>query len=158
MLPHLLFVHTWLRWAVLLAGGLFCLRVFARWRGAAEWDRSDELWTAGFGAIFTSQILVGILVYVQSPIPEAAFAMGALFLKNRVVRFYTIEHITTMVGAWLIFVIGAQLTYRGEREERPRRMVYLMIAVLVLVFLAIPWPGLLHGRPLYRTLTSVTSG
>lgn len=156
MFSPLLFVHSWVRWLVLLAGVALGGRVLVAWRRGREWNRSDSVWTVIFGVVFTVQILVGILLYMVSPLPQASFALGALFVKNRVLRFYTIEHITTMVGAWLLFLNSGFVILRGPPEGRPRRMGILLLVVLGLVLAAIPWPGLLHGRPLHRPVTLLT--
>jgi hypothetical protein len=158
MLPHLLFVHSWVRWLVVLNGIALGARLVAGWRSGRVWIDRDRAWTLAFAAVFSLQILVGILLYLVSPLPQAAFDMGALFLKNRVIRFYTIEHITMMVSAWFVFVAGGFAVHRGATERRMRRMGILVLVVMAMILASIPWPGLSHGRPLYRTWSSVHPG
>jgi hypothetical protein len=155
-----LFAHSYLRWAVVLAAGAMGVRSFVAWRRAAEWTPSHEGWHKTLLSLTDTQFTLGALLYVWlSPISAAFFADFRHAVHDHGLRFFGLEHAAMMVLAVAALHIG-----RGRSKTAPSaRLRHGRVWVSCLVFLglagsSIPWPGLRHGRPLFRTeLSGVTS-
>ena len=148
-----LFVHSYVRWALVLAAVVTGLRSFvASGRGAA-WGPSYERWHKALLSLADAQFTLGTLLYLLlSPISSAFFADFRHGVHDRVLRFFGLEHAVMMVLAVAVLHIG-----RGASKSAPsarlrhRRVWVSCLAFLALAGSSIPWPGLLHGRPLFRT-------
>lgn len=146
-----LIVHSWLRWVVLLLGLLLCVRSFAGARAGATWQPGHERLCKGFLHTLNLQFVLGVLLlFVLSPITGAAFADMGAAMKQPVLRFFAVEHTVTMFLAIGVAHVGRARARRAEGSARLRTTFRFQLAWLLLTFLAIPWPWLDVGRPLFR--------
>jgi hypothetical protein len=135
MYTTILVLHSWLRWLALGAGLAATISV-ARDKTAPPSDR--------LGTILIStldlQLLLGLALY---------FAVSPTM--DPIARFWAVEHITTMFGAVIAGHVGRVLA-RKTADPNSRRMKLLICygIATVLMFLAVPWPGMRAGRPLFR--------
>jgi hypothetical protein len=72
-------------------------------------------------------------------------------MRDPVARFWAVEHITLMLAAVVVAHIGRVLVRKAATpaKKRTRMMVCYAIATLAML-VAIPWPGMRAGRPLFR--------
>jgi hypothetical protein len=71
----------------------------------------------------------------------------AELMKDKVLRFWAVEHITSMLLAIILITIG-HIKYK--KGGAPRTTLILYIIALLLIFSAIPWPYRADiARPLY---------
>jgi hypothetical protein len=150
-----LFIHSWLRW-VLLAFGLWLLVVGARgMRSGQPWGPSQDRVHVRFLAVLDTQLLLGLSLYFfLSPLSTAAMHDFGAAMKNPPLRFFGVEHIVTMLIAVAVAHIGRVRSKRKSGPARYRSTFVTQIAWLVLTLLAIPWPMLDIGRPLFRMFGS----
>jgi len=148
-----LFAHSYVRWAVLLAAGFMGVLSFVAWRKGAEWSPTHERWHKVLLSLADTQFTLGALLYVWlSPISAAFFADFRNSVHDHVLRFFGLEHVAMMVFAVAALHIG-----RGRSKAAPtpklrhRRVWVSCLLFLSLAGSSIPWPGLRHGRPLFRT-------
>ena len=148
-----LFAHSYVRWALVLAAVGTGLRSFVASGRGAPWGPSYERWHKILLSLADTQFTLGALLYVWlSPISSAFFADFRHGVHDRVLRFFGLEHAVMMVLAVAVLHIG-----RGSSKSAPsaklrhRRVWVSCFAFLALAGSSIPWPGLLHGRPLFRT-------
>ena len=135
-----LLVHSWVRWAVILAGIAAVLSSGPR--SAARGARAG-LW---FTILLDVQFLIGLALYLFiSPNTTAAFRDMGAAMHVAATRFFLVEHPFAMIVAIVLAHIGR---VRAERRGRSPRMLYA--ASLVILLVAQPWPGLPFGRPLFR--------
>lgn len=146
-----LFVHSWLRYAV-LALGLWLLLAAARGlRGESAWSKGDERAHVAFLGLLDTQLLLGLSLYfLLSPISAAAMADFGAAMKNPHLRFFGVEHITTMLLAVIVAHVGRVRSKRKQGPARYRSSLITQSIWLVLTLAAIPWPGLDIARPLFR--------
>jgi cytochrome c553 len=147
-----LFVHSWLRWVVLLAAiwSLFgSARAVAQRRAVGV---EDERRFRVFVGLVDAQFTLGALLYLWlSPIVRSAFADLGVAMRSTPLRFFAIEHITAMFLAVASVHIAQVRARRVPTERRHRIMLKGSIAFLLLALVGIPWPGLKQARPLART-------
>ena len=146
-----LFLHSWLRWAFLVAAVVLLVRSFGAARSGRAWDPKDERWHTATIGLLDLQFLLGILLYVGlSPISRAFFS-SPLRMKDSTLRFFGVEHLILMVAAVAVFHIGRARSKNAEPARRHKSAWTWSLGGLVLILAGIPWPFFPAGRPLFRS-------
>jgi hypothetical protein len=147
-----LFIHSWLRWLVLLLGFALIVVSVRGWRARADWSARDNRVNVLFLAALDTQVVLGLLLYfVLSPITSAAFPNMGAAMKDAQLRFFAVEHIFTMLIAVAVAHIGRVRARRKRGAGRYRTTLVMQLIWLVVTLAAIPWPGLDIARPLFRS-------
>ena len=152
-----LFAHSSLRWVVVLTSLFLCIRSFLAWRSKRNWEQADERLHVIAIASFDAQLTLGLLLYVfLSPLSWAFFADLPNTLKDPILRFFGMEHTIAMFVATAVIHLGRVRSRRAATTNLRHRYVWMTtLFALVIIAAALPWPGLRHGRPFLRGLTSV---
>ena len=93
-----------------------------------------------------------MLLYVAlSPFTAEAMRDFGAAMKNPGLRFFAVEHVTLMLGAVVLAHVGRVMARKAKTADakRMRLLMCFGLATLLMV-LAIPWPGMASGRPLFR--------
>jgi hypothetical protein len=154
MYSLLLFLHSWLRWVVLLTGIFAVARALSGMNGNRRWTAGDGRPGLWFMIGCDLQLLVGLALYlVFSPIVQAAFGNVAAAMRNPAYRFYLVEHSAAMVIAIALAHIGRVRTKKATTDAARFKSAAVFFGLALLIMLAvIPWPGMAAGRPLIRGL------
>lgn len=142
MYTPLLIIHSLLRWAILLAG---IWAVYRSWKGVSgktPFTGADNKAGLFFMIFFDLQLLVGLLLYfVSSPLVKTALSNMGAAMKDGVLRFYAVEHITLAVVAFILVHIGRAKVKKAKTDalKHKKGLIFFGI-VLVLVLLLTPWP------------------
>ena len=145
MYPFFLIVHSWLRWLALVAGILAAVQAYQTPadRPASEGGRGGLVFTICMDV----QMLVGLILYVfLSPFTSQAFHDFGAAMQNAGLRFWAVEHITTMVLA----VACAHAGSRQAKRAWYRRAAIVYAIAVVLMAIGMPWPARAAGRALFR--------
>lgn len=151
MYSAVLIIHSWLRWAALVAGVAATLNAI-RHRGDTSGRRRGHRWDWFFMLTLDLQALVGLILYFGfSPFTREAIANVELALRDSGLRFWTITHVATMVVALVAVRIGRVMAISEppSAARRNARVASFAIALAAMVA-GVPWPGLANGRPLFR--------
>lgn len=146
----LLFLHSLLRWAVL---GLALNALVRAYRGKSQglaYTSSDRKGALAFVATLHLTTVIGLTqFFATSPLIQAAFASPGAAMKTAALRFFLVEHPTTMLLAVVLATVGSARIKRGssDAQKHSRTLVFFGIA-LALIFIGIPWPFYPAGRPL----------
>ena len=147
-----LIAHSWLRWAVLVAGLFAVARAIAGATGRRSWTRVDERAGFWFVTLLDVQMLLGLILYlVLSPITRAAMQDFAAAMKSSGLRFWGVEHLFGMIVAVALVHMGRVRTRRltDSRARHKAAAISYTLGLLAILF-SIPWPGVPNGRPLLR--------
>ncbi|GIW21981.1 MAG: hypothetical protein KatS3mg068_0988 [Candidatus Sericytochromatia bacterium] len=141
MYPILLILHKLLMWAVI---ALFILNIFnfiSKKSSNKEWDNKDTMLSKIFMIIFDIQITIGLVLYfLFSPITKTALLAGKEMMKNSELRFYTVEHIFTMLIAIAIAHVGLiKLKNKEKSVDKYKTGIIFFIISFILVLSRIPW-------------------
>lgn len=148
MYSAVLLLHSWVRWLVLLAGLVALLRSVG---GSKPWTAADDRATLIFTIALDVQLLLGLLLYFAlSPTVSLAFQNMKVAMATTSIRFFVVEHAVGMVLAVVAAHIGrVRIRKAAPDARRTTAAIFVTVSVLLIV-LAMPWPGLPYGRPLLR--------
>jgi hypothetical protein len=94
-----------------------------------------------------------LLLYgVFSPVLQKAFADFGGAMKDGVLRYWAVEHMTMMVIAVAFAHIGAARVKKASSDVAKHRVAVIFFGLAILMIVAsIPWPGSgADPRPLFR--------
>lgn len=146
-------MHSLNRWVVLTFLVYSIYRAFIGYNQNKTFSKTDNAfrhWTATVAHI---QLMVGIILYTQSPIVKYFWTDTKTALRNSDLTFFGLIHIFLMLTAIVILTIGSALAKRKrtDKEKFKTMLVWFFIA-LIIIFIAIPWTfSPLSSRPNFRT-------
>ncbi len=151
MYTALLVIHSLLRWLVVIAGLLACVRSLSGWLGKRDWSPADARYGLIFMIAVDVQFLVGLVLYVfVSPITHAAFQNFGAAMHVNVLRFFAVEHTPFAVIALATVHIARVRARKVDGVARHRVAAIGFVFAMLIILAAIPWPFLPYGRPLLR--------
>ena len=151
MYPAVLTIHSWLRWATLLVGATATFNAFRHRADTAERARGQR-WDWVFMLALDLQVLFGLLLYFGlSPFTHEAMSNMGMALRDPGLRFWAFTHVATMIVALVAVRAGRVLAMGDATSPTRRNGRYICFGIAVVAMVAgVPWPGLAHGRPLFR--------
>ena len=151
MYTVVLSLHSWLRWVALLAGIAATCTALAD-RAPSVAPRRADLWGLALMVTLDVQMLLGLLLYfVLSPFTAEAMRDFGAAMRNPGLRFFAVEHLALMLAAVILAHVGRVLARKAPTPDAKRmRMAVCFGLATVVMLLAIPWPGMANGRPLFR--------
>ena len=144
-----LLLHSWIRWVALVAGAG---ATFAALGTDSTAVSRAERWGRIFMIALDMQMLFGLLLYgMLSPYTSAAMKDFGAAMRDPVLRFWAVEHLTMMLSAVILVHVGRVPARQAvdAQKKRTRLLVCFGVAFLLLL-LGMPWPGMVVGRPLFR--------
>ncbi|WP_232831882.1 hypothetical protein [Taibaiella helva] len=152
MYQALIFYHSIIRWLVLIALLYAVCRASRGYRSNRSFTPTDNAvrhWTATVAHI---QLVIGMLLYIRSPIVQYFWKHFDEAKKNPDTLFFGTIHILLMLTAIAIITAGSALTKRRPAGRGQfRTMLAWYSLALFIILLAIPWPfSPLAYRPYLR--------
>jgi len=152
MYQALIFLHSTLRWFVLLSLIFSIFRACKGYFNKADFSKTDNglrHWTATIAHI---QLMIGITLYTQSPVIKYFWNNFDEAAKSMEFLFFGLFHMVLMLIAIIILTIGSALAKRKPTDQQKFKVMLIYFSVaLFLIFLAIPWPfSPLAQRPFFR--------
>lgn len=141
-----------MRWLVVVSLLLSLYRAGKGYFANRPFTRFDHLvrhWTATIAHV---QLMIGMVLYFQSPLVKAFLQdvrSGSAVVE---LLFFGMIHSTLMLAAIVVVTIGSAMAKRKptDRLQFKTMLVWYSIAVII-ILVAIPWPfSPLVTRPLFR--------
>jgi hypothetical protein len=147
-----LLAHSWLRWAVILAGFIAVGRAIVGAAGRRNWTSIDDRVGFWFVTLLDVQILLGLILYFAlSPITRAAMHDFGAAMSSSGLRFWAVEHVFGMiVGAALVHTGRARTRKLIDSSARHKVTAISYALGLLAILFSVPWPSMPNGRPLLR--------
>lgn len=148
----LLFIHSIVRWLVLISLVYSIYRAFKGCFNQLKFSKVDNLtrhWTVTIAHV---QLVLGILLYTQSPIILHFWKNIQGAMENIESTFFSLIHTLSMLLAIVLLTIGSALTKRKsiDNDKFKTMFVYFLVALFI-ILIAIPWPfSPLANRPFIR--------
>lgn len=148
MYTGILDLHNLVRWLVLLAAAAALVNAYAGLFGRRAFARRDRT----LGTVFTSamdlQFLIGLILYLVSPLVQSALGDMSAAMQDPTRRFFAVEHASIMLLAVVLAHVGSVLARRAasDRGKFQQQAIWFSLSTLAVLF-AIPWwrpllPGL----------------
>jgi len=137
----LLILHSILRWAILLTGIWAFIRAWKGVNGKTPFTAADNKAGLFFSISFDIQFLIGLILYFISPLVKTARADMGAAMKDGVLRFFAVEHVTMALLALVLVHIGRSKVKKSPTDalKHKRALIFYGLALL-LILLLIPWP------------------
>lgn len=133
--------HSGLRWLLLIG---FISSIIVLYRASKKSTPSNKVKPyVLFTLIITHiQLILGLVLYFISP----KVVFQATSMKNSVLRFYLVEHISLMLIAIIIVTIGyVKWKKAAEGTAKMKQLFWYYTVALLLILLSIPWPFRIAG-------------
>ena len=142
MYEMLLRSHSGLRWIVLALVLGAIVRSASGLSSNRSYDSTDNKLSL-LSLIFAHiQLLLGFGLYFISPLVKVAMESGmGVAMKDAVLRFWLVEHLTGMLIGIALITIGriASKKATDDKAKFKKVVIYFSIGLLV-IFATIPWP------------------
>lgn len=141
MYQTLTFYHSIVRWLLLMALLTAIIRAYNGYRRHTAFSATDNKvrhWTATIAHI---QLVIGILLYSQSPVIRYFWKHTAAAMHSPDTSFFAWIHALLMLTAIVLITIGSSLAKRQQQDHRKFKtmLVWFGIALLIII-IAVPWP------------------
>lgn len=152
MYQALTFLHSTLRWLVLVSLIVSLYRAYSGYFRKAAFTKTDNAvrhWTA---TIAHTQLMVGMTLYFQSPIIKYFLNNFSTAKESFYLLFFGVIHSLLMLVAVIIITIGSSLAKRkATSPEKFKTMLIWYTLAMLIIFIAIPWPfSPFANRPYFR--------
>lgn len=135
----LLHTHNLLRWFVIVLGVLAVIKAAQGLNGQKPYDATRKF-TAMFMGSIHLQLLLGLLLLMNSPIVRAAMRDMEATMADAALRKVVIEHPTIMVIAAILVTIGSIVAKNAANDASKHRKALIFSGLtMALVLYGIPW-------------------
>ncbi len=150
MYNALLILHSFVRWLVVIAALAAVVKAFIGWLGKRSWTVTDDRLGLIFTIAMDIQVLIGVLLFIFSPLIHNALTSLSSALADNSLRFFTVVHELLMLAAVALAHVGRirARKARGDAGKFRTAAIFFSLSILV-VLVAIPWP-FDFSRPLLR--------
>ncbi len=134
----LVHTHSGMRWIVLILLLIAIVKAFSG-KGKGTYLKSDKMINLFAMISVHLQITLGLIVLFFGE--KNIFHEG--WMKDKVSRFFVMEHLTLMVIAMILITIGRKKAEKKQLPADKHKTIAIWYTItLVLILAAIPWPGL----------------
>lgn len=146
-----LVIHNLLRWAVLLFGVWTLINALTGVFSKRNYTANDNRSNLFFMISCDIQLLIGLILYFSNSWFDRLKDLGSN-MKDPYNRFFTIEHMSLMLIAWILVHVGrASVKRAGTDIAKHKRMLLFFGIALLLILVSIPWPFReVIGKPYFR--------
>jgi hypothetical protein len=131
--------------------GLIIAAIYALYRAYSGWQKNTPYSSADnkasvFLIIFVhSQLLLGLLLYFQSPWTSAPMNVA---MKIPELRYWKVEHFTMMIIVAALFQVGRSISKKAKTDlEKHKKAAIFYTIAFALMMISIPWPFMKVARP-----------
>ena len=139
-------LHYYNRYLILAALAFVLFRSITGWLGNKPYQKADAAAGGALVGLAHLQLLVGLIQYfVTSAYTKAAFADMGAAMKDANLRYYAVEHISTMLIAIVLIQLGRTFSKRkaADVDKHKTVAIYTGIATLLIV-VTLGMKGLLY--------------
>jgi hypothetical protein len=143
MYAGLLSLHSWLRWAILILEIIAIYKCYSGMSSGRAFGAGDKKVGLFLMIAAHTQLLVGIYLYLSGPWGVASIqnlGFGEV-MKDKVARFFAVEHIFGMVVAIVLITVGRGAAKKAIPDvAKFKRGFWLFLVALIIILATIPWP------------------
>jgi formate hydrogenlyase subunit 4 len=134
-------LHSFLRWALLLLMIVSIVKAAMSMSGKNPYTSSDRKRTLFTMIAAHLQLIIGVVLYLQSTAVQSGLGNMGAAMKNSSLRYWTVEHITMMIIAIVFITIGNIRSKKMDTDASKYKQVLIWFGLALLVIIvAMPWP------------------
>ena len=136
-----LFLHSWIRWIILILGLVVIIKAYAGWFGNKPFTKGDNGLSAAFIGTLHLNLLIGLVLYFfLSPIVDSAFNDFGAAMKVSELRFWAVEHILVNIIAVIVAQVGRTKSKKAIDAVRKHKLTAIFYTIAFILLLSrIPW-------------------
>lgn len=137
----LLSIHSWLRWAFLIAALYAIFRSINGKFNHKPFGKDDNTAATILLALTHTMLLLGLILWFVSPNVQNALSQGtAVFMKDKVLRAMVMEHPLINIIAVVLIQLGRIKSKKAyeDSSKHTRSLIYYGLG-LILILSRIPW-------------------
>jgi len=147
----LLYLHSFLRWVILILAIVAIYKSYMGMTAGKPFSAGDKKIGLFLMIAAHTTLLVGLYLWFFGPfglmnIQNLGF--GAV-MKNRVARYYAVEHTVGMLIAIVLITVGRGVSKKPIPDAaKHKKTFWLLLIALIIILATVPWPfreGI--GRP-----------
>jgi hypothetical protein len=139
-------IHSFLRWALLLLMLVSIVKAAMSTSGKNPYTSSDRKRTLFTMIAAHLQLVIGIILYLQSSVVQAGLSNMGAAMKTASLRYWTVEHISMMIIAIVFITIGNIRSKKMDTDAGKYKQVLIWFGLALLVIIAaMPWPFRAEG-------------
>ena len=143
MYPHLLQIHSVLRWVLLVFLILTLVKAFMGWFGNKDFAANDKRIALVALILSHLQLVLGIILFFVSPIVQQGLSDMGATMKDKNLRFWTVEHTSTMIFGIILITLGYSRAKRLANGVAKHKNLAIFYGIgLILILSRIPWDRL----------------
>jgi hypothetical protein len=152
MYATLLALHSLVRWFVLASLVLSVVIGYRGWLTNKPFTKLDGRARSITETFANIQLVIGVWLYFISPIVAYFFANFKDAVHQREIRFFGMEHVTMMLAAMVIIIIGSVKSSKKQIPKAKFKTMAIWFSIaLFLILTSIPWQfSPLVSRPYFR--------
>lgn len=152
MYQYLIIFHSLFRWFVLAFLILAICKASMGYFNKRPYTKLDKALHRLTGGIAYTQFMIGIILYIISPITQYFWSNFGEEIKYLNTAFFGLYHSLFMFSAVMIVGRGSKLAKIKEADTDKFKSILICFSIaLVIILIAIPWPfSPLANRPFIR--------
>ena len=153
MYSFLLALHSLVRWLVLVGMLMAIFRGYSGWLFHRKFSKFDNTIRVSTTTVAHIQLVLGICLYVISPVVRYFLQYFKQAVHQREIRFFGMEHITMMLIAIVLITIGSVKAKRQPTDKQKFKTMAIWYTIaLIIILSSIPWQfSPLISRPYFRS-------
>lgn len=153
MYQGLLHLHNLLRWVILILAIIAIIKAYRGMTTREPFTRADKKIGLFLMIAAHSMFLIGLYQWVAGPwgLQNILNSGMAAVMKDKVSRYWAIEHLTGMLIAIALITVGRGVSKKNlsDKTKHKKTFLYFLIALLI-ILVSSPWPFRVGiGRPLF---------
>ena len=143
MYNALLFLHSLLRWIILLLALIAIYRSYGGMKSARPFSAGDKKIGLFLMIAAHTTLLIGLYQWITGPWGlQNIRNMGmSAVMKDPVYRFYAVEHLTGMIIAIALITIGRGVSKKDFPDAvKHKKTFWFYLIALILILASVPWP------------------
>lgn len=132
----LLHAHSLLRWLAIVAIVIALFNAVTGMSSKRAFTANDNRWSLLTLIFFHLQLVIGLVLYFTQGWHHQIGEMA-----NKVIRFYSLEHLVAMLIAIALVTIGriSAKKLKQDLKKHKRTFIYYL-AAFIIVLANVPWP------------------
>lgn len=140
MYSLLLQTHSILRYLILVALLIVLFRSLLGHLAKRQYESFDNQSSLLLLMLVHIQLVIGIVLYMVSPIVQTALKDMGAAMKDDALRFAAVEHVTVMLLAVIVITAGRVWSKKAQLDAMKHRRMLICSAIgFVLIIAGIPW-------------------